>query len=484
MSEPRQPMSQVVVVGSGQVGALAAIAVKRALPACEVTIVAHTGDACDFADRASSALPFANRLHERLGIDENAILARADGSHRLVERYFGWGGEGMHGALPYGDSAIAGAAAFGRAWGGGSRSAEAEGHGGTLNEVLADAGRFRVPAPRENTPLSQVDYAMRWNAGAYHRLLVERAQAIGVRYREAPLTDVEQSAADRIEAITLASGERLSAQLFLDCSGIARVLHSRVTDALPLLWDERQPPQTIVFGRPGQAMIALEDRLSLTRHGWLREFAGRDGLQHVLGVSPVMSVEEAARAMGVEPATTIAVRSGHLAEPWSGNVVGLGDAAAQFVPIGYFHADLAHRFVALLIELLPGASIVPTERAEFNRRAGLMIEGVRHTIGLHFAAPAARAVFPDNEPAPQIASTIDQFTRRGRLPFFDEQPLTVPEKQGLLNALGFAEGVAPQHRGRPAPDRQGMRQAFVTQARGVLSATPPYAEWLAGRLRG
>ena len=76
MSEARAPLSSVVVVGAGQVGILAAIAVKRAVPGCDVLVVAHEGDARDFADNAASALPYANRLFERLGIDEAAIIAR------------------------------------------------------------------------------------------------------------------------------------------------------------------------------------------------------------------------------------------------------------------------------------------------------------------------------------------------------------------------------------------------------------------------
>ena len=481
MSEARQPLSRVVVVGAGQVGVLAAIAVKRAVPRCDVTIVAHQGDVRNFADQASSGLPFSNRFHQRLGIEEEAIVARAGGSHRLVERFFSWGGDGQHGALSYGDNASSGAAAFGRNWGGGSRSSEAQAQPDTLAEVLADAGRFRVPGPREATPLAQVDYALRWNPAAYLRLLIDRAQRMGVQYRDAPLADVD-TAESGVSALVLASGERLSADLFLDCSGVARIVHSRLSHGAPVPWEEAPETQAILLAEPGQGMIALEDRLSLTAHGWLREFAGRDGLQQILGLAPGFSAGQAAEALGIAAGTQIAVQSAHIEEPWHGNVVALGDAMAQFIPIGFYHADLAHRMIALLLELLPGATIEPTERAEFNRRAALMIEGVRHVLALHFAAPEARSIFPGHSPPPRIASTVDQFTRRGRLPFLDEQALTGAEKQGLMRALGFAEGIPPQHRGRSEQAGEATRRQFVAEARAVLSSTPPYAEWLTGQL--
>ena len=39
MSEPRDLPDRIVVAGDGQVGALAAIALKRALPSCDVLVI-------------------------------------------------------------------------------------------------------------------------------------------------------------------------------------------------------------------------------------------------------------------------------------------------------------------------------------------------------------------------------------------------------------------------------------------------------------
>ena len=101
MSLSREPLQRIVVAGAGQVGVLAAIGVKRALPSCEVIVLGLPIDPGALADRAATALPFSNRLHDRLGIAEEEIVSRAQGSHRLITRYFGWGG-GQAGAVPYG----------------------------------------------------------------------------------------------------------------------------------------------------------------------------------------------------------------------------------------------------------------------------------------------------------------------------------------------------------------------------------------------
>ena len=66
MSIAREPPRRLVVAGAGQMGALAAIALKRALPQSEVIVVGTPPDPSAFADRAPTALPFTNRLHDRL----------------------------------------------------------------------------------------------------------------------------------------------------------------------------------------------------------------------------------------------------------------------------------------------------------------------------------------------------------------------------------------------------------------------------------
>lgn len=483
MSKARTPLSSVVVVGAGQVGVLAAIAVKRAVPGCDVAVIAHRGDPRDFADNAASALPFANRLHERLGIEDAAIVSKAGGSHRLIERYFGWGGEGQHGAVPYGEAPALGAYAFGREWGGGSRSVSERQVQGSLAEVLADAGRFRVAGHSENTALAKVEFALRWNPAAFRHLLIQHAQKLGISYREAPLKQVRLAESGDIAEIELASQEVLTADLYLDCSGVSRQVVSYLPGGEVVPWTGDERAQSVIVAAPGEPMVALEDRLSLTPHGWLREFAGRDGLQQIAGIPAHLAPERACEALGLQLVAQISCQPAALAQCWIGNTIAIGDAAAEFEPIGNHHLDLAHRMITLLLELLPGATIAASERAEYNRRACLMIDGVRETLALHYAAPVARGIFHTCQLSPRVETTIDQFSRRGRLPFFDEQPLTSSEKQALMRALGFDEGIPPQHR-VAIPGREEQRRAFLAQARAMLAETPPYAQWLGSQLRG
>jgi tryptophan halogenase len=180
MSEARELPQRIVVAGDGPLGVLTAIALRRALPRTEVVVLAIPPDPAAFAERVGTALPFTNRLHDRLGIEEESLVRHAGASHRLVMRYFGGAGREWHGAAGYGaaiDPAMK--TAFAREWGGGPRNAGTGAPPRSLGEVLAAAGRFAPPSGEADAPQAEVDYALRWNVPAY------RAHLIGVMARRA-----------------------------------------------------------------------------------------------------------------------------------------------------------------------------------------------------------------------------------------------------------------------------------------------------------
>lgn len=480
MSLSREPLQRIVVAGAGQVGVLAAIGVKRALPSCEVIVLGLPIDPGALADRAATALPFSNRLHDRLGIAEEEIVSRAQGSHRLITRYFGWGG-GQAGAVPYGAMVDASLRTrFAQEWGGGPRngsdSRRAKEAVGSLAESLAEAGRFAVPPLGAPNPLAEVDYALRWNPEAYRALLIEAARRLGVEYLPGEIKTAERDGMGGLAAV-VTDGGRLAADLFLDCTGPRALLLSTLPEFALDDWRALLPLRRLILARPGQGMVALEDRFSLLAEGWLGQLAGRDGVQAVLGVAPDVPDSKAFRALGAAPLAGFQLEPGRVRSPWLGNVVALGDAAARFEPLGFLNLDLAHRQLDLLLELMPGRAIERLERAEFNRRSVMMMDAVRDTLAAHYASAAAQRVFGPAMISPELALAIDQFTRRGRTPFRDEAPLLTQEFQRLFEALGYTRGEPPQARallGDVAAEAISLRRRAET----ALAAAPLYAEWM------
>jgi tryptophan halogenase len=480
VSAAREPLRRVVVVGGGQVGVLAAIALRRALPGCEVVVVGDQPGPAAFADWSPTAMPFTNKLHDRLGIAEAEIVIRAGGSYRLVTRYGGWGGAGHSGVLAYGEALPpALKTAFAREWGQVRQPGEGVPPVGSLAAVLAEAGRFAPPPPGEPTPISSVDYALRWHPAAYRAELIQQAEALGVAYAGGTIDRVEAGECNAIAAIGLAGQGMIPADLFLDCSGPQASLiaaHPRFafTD-----WSASLPTRHVYCAAPAASGIALEDRLSLTARGWLSEVTGRDGVHLTLGTAAPLLREEAEAELGAPLRAAIALTPGRVAAPWIGNVIALGDAAARFEPLGPLHLDLAHRQLALLLEMLPGRAITPLERAEYNRRSVLMMEGVHEVLALHLAGIAAQRVFGARVLPGRVSAVIDQFLRRGRIPFRDELPLLGQEQFALLVALGWQPGLPPAAQAADAEGEARALAAFDADARAALAFAPPHDQWLA-----
>nr|WP_246427329.1 tryptophan 7-halogenase [Sphingopyxis panaciterrulae] len=477
-------MRRVIVAGAGQVGVLAAIAVKRASPATEVLVVATPLDPAAFAEHIGTALPFTNRLHDRLGIDEEALVRRAGASHRLAVRYADWAGIGNAALAAYGAASDPKLnSAFAREWGGGPRGAGSGGPAGSVGAALATAGRFMPPKGDAPSPLAEVDYALRWNAPAYRDLLIGIAAGLGVRHHPGPIAAVQADDKGGIAAVELVGAGALAADLFLDASGTAALLATGQPGRRWVDWRGALPARGLAVGAATAPRLDLTDTIALTDAGWCWEQVGRDGVTRFLAVPDGVSEAAVVAALGGAPADRFAIEAGRQAEGWIGNVVAIGDAAARFEPLGGIALDLAHRQIDLLLDLLPGRGIDPRERAEYNRRFALMADAARDWIASHYAAPEARRRFAPIEASEALARLLDQFQRHQRVPIVEEAPVATGEWAGLLHALGVqgARSALSMAEG----DGPGRRAAALLERKvaTALDAAPPYDAWIGHMLR-
>jgi len=348
--------------------------------------------------------------------------------------------------------------------------------------VLAAEGRFQPPSVEPNSPLAELDYALRWHAAAYRDVLVHEAQRLGVQHVRGAVTAIalrEDGGIDRIQVD--GADEGIQADLYVDCAGPRGTLLAQLPEARWHSWRRFLPIRGVQFGQPGASALALEDAIAVSPVGWRSELAGRDGTQAVLAMVEGTTHDAVRAALGAESAEFVLLDPGRLKQAWIGNVVALGDAAAAFEPLAWLNLDLAHRQLALLLELLPGREPDPRERDEFNRRAGLMADRVRDLLGMHYAAPGAAHLAASGEAlerSPELALALDQYHRRGRLPFFEEMPLETQECSALLEALGHEAGIGAISLASDPREGEAARQAFAAKAATALDAVPPYGMWL------
>jgi tryptophan 7-halogenase len=400
----RAPLKRVIIVGDGIVGISAAIAIRQALPMANVLLLGGHAHPAAFADRSPTALPFANRFHESIGLNDAELVRRAGASHRLVTAWLGR--DGASRTATYGENAD-----------------DPEQH----LAALAREMRFEP-----TTPVSADDYALRWHPGAYRALLIERAQHIGVHYQNAPISGVLPDGVGGIGAINLVGGDAVSADLYLDASGPEATLMAALDGHDRIDWADELGIDRVAYAAVGEATLSLQDNISWTKSGLLLQINGRDAVSRLLLAYTGADDTESGLALGGLPTDIVALAPGRASSAWISNVIAIGDAAAALPPIAGAPLDLAQRHIALLVDLLPGLPIIDAERADYNRRAAQMADAARDWVSATLLAFAATIPEPLS-PAGQI---LDQFRRRGALPFIEDAPFAAAEWRAQLRAQG------------------------------------------------
>lgn len=468
---PREPLRQIAVAGDGITALAAAIALRRALPQCTVTLIPTPPEPAALADHSASLTPHSNAFHKQIGISEMTLAARVGASPRLGAELIGWAGEHSRAIHSFGSASPDGLDIA------------------SVPAALAEAGRFAHPSDDPTSPLADIDYALRVSPAAYRRHLSALAAHLGVARLTSRFAAALPDGEGGIARIKVSDGQDIEADLFIDCSGPAALLASALPPSARADWSHILPcDRLLVPAAPLPPRLTPLDRITATPLGWCSQVHGRDGT-HVLFAanSSVGTPEEWAGMAGFNPEALIAIAPGRRALVWQANVVSIGDAAAQFEPLHGLAPGLALAQIGLLLELLPGRDLHPLERAEFNRRAGAMADRVRDFIALHYCGSkrpdgafwsyAAQLDRPES-----LQLTFDEFARRGRLPFFEEEIMPRDAWIMAMAAIGNTQGQTPVSLARSPTASAQLNAIHKARSQAALEAARPYPEWLAAYL--
>ncbi|MFL9841840.1 tryptophan 7-halogenase [Sphingomonas sp. ST-64] len=449
----------ICVVGDGVVGLSAAAAFARALPAVAVTIVPAEPDPAAVAEIQCATWPSIHRFHAAIGLDEQELVRAGVATHLLGTRFVDWpdgGDDWVHG---FGEHGLkAGTIPFHSLWHRASRAAEAAPFWHySAAAVLGAAGKFTHPSRDPASPLGGFLYALRIDPLRYRARLAALTAPL---LRHAPFASAEHGDGGAIAAVTTADGERVTADLYLDCSGPQALLRHREDRAFDS-WGDWLPGRTMVASDVAGGAIDPLDHAERVAGGWRWHSALADRTRVI--------------ALG-EDEGGVAVRFG-CRTPWTANVLAIGDAATAIDPLFGTALHLAQDAILLALELLPGRDFGRVEIAEYNRRCDATRVRMRDFHALHHLRSARRPL-PDG-----LARTLEQFERRGRLPPSEAEPFETDAWIAALLGLGVTPHAAD-------PVSGSIDLARVTHAMAALATrlteaaerVPPYPQLLA-RLR-
>lgn len=387
---------KIIVVGGGTAGWMSAAALASVVTGkvCEVILV--ESDEIATVGVGEATIPAIQEFNDKLGLVESDMMEKTGATFKLGIEFIDWRKKGSTYIHPFGafGEKIAGTD-FHQQWvrslqNGKAKPLEAY----SFAIQAARQQKFEFPATDPSAIESSFAYAYHLDAGLYARYLREYSEGKGVRRIEGKIISVEldKNTGD-ISQLHLASGEVVSGDYFIDCSGFRSLL---MGDALGIefeSWDKwlmcdravTVPSERTDFFPPYTQSQAKEA-------GW----QWRIPLQHRTGNGYVYSSahiddDKAAQTLltsldgkATSEPRMIKFKAGRRIKSWHKNCVALGLSSGFLEPLESTSIYLIQIAIFNFLKLLPGKTPDVALENEFNRRVDLEYDRIRDFLIMHY----------------------------------------------------------------------------------------------------
>jgi tryptophan halogenase len=509
---------KIVVVGGGTAGWMAASALAKVFGTQKYTITLIESDEIGTVGVGEATIPTIQEFNQLLEIDENLFMKETNATFKLGLRFLDWSAIGSEYFHPFGTYGVDMNVNFTHYWmrhrlSGGSADF------GLFNPQTVAARRGRFGRMSEINPKApNVNYAFHFDASLYAKFLRRYCEALGVVRQEGKITTITQHPeTGDIASVTLESGQTLTGDLFIDCSGFRGLLieqtlktgytdwshwlpcnraaavpcdklRSEAAQALRNSSDGRSP---LPEGKPSG--ITPYTQLTAREAGWQWRIA----LQHRTGNGYVfcenyLSEDKAAELLlqrldGKPQADPRIIRftTGHRKLQWNRNVVAMGLASGFLEPLESTSIHLLQEAIMKLIRYFPRDRITDSLRDNFNREMLFAYDDVKDFLIAHY-----KITTREDTPFWAYCKHMDiPDSLKARLESFeqDNRSLVKPEelfKEASWFAVLVGQGLTPKSYHPVADlmpeDEFRWRMDRVREGTaGLASAMPPHDDYVA-----
>jgi tryptophan halogenase len=408
-----------------------------------------------------ATLPHIKLFNDMLGLDEAHFMRATGATFKLGIEFRDWNRPGDAYLHPFG--------AFGEPWAGVEFQhhwlrARARGRQSfplqdfSYAVAAARSNAFEFPNEDRTSIRSTYSYAYHFDAGLYGSYLRTWAIERGVRRVEGRVREVARNpTTGELTELVLLSGERISGDLFVDCSGFRSLLLGGALGVAWQDWSHWLPcDRALAVPCSGTSSLTPYTRVTAREAGW----TWRIPLQHRVGNGYVYSSrflsDEAAReklssvleAAPLSEPRPLRFSPGRRACAWSGNCVAIGLASGFLEPLESTSIYLIQTAVSDLVSLMPPAAarrVDPRLSREFNRLNEVQYQRIRDFLVLHYCANSrVDEPFWDLLRSMELPDTLEHklslFRARARLPSY---------QYGLFSrdswlAVLIGQGIEPQ----------------------------------------
>jgi tryptophan halogenase len=391
-------IKNIVIVGGGTAGWMTAAGCSKVLRG-DYSIRLIESEEIGTVGVGEATVPHLKVFNNMLEIDEADFVKRTKGTFKLGIQFVDWariGDSYIHGFGTLGHDV--GMVPFHHYW----LRAQQEGFAADIGDyslctAAAPKNKFMSSASDvpPQSPLANIFYAYHFDAGLYAKFLRSYAEARGVIRTEGKIVDTTQRADGFVESMTLASGEVVAGDLFIDCSGFRGLLIEQLYHAGYDDWSHWLPCNSAVavpcenVGPPTPYV-----RCTARAAGW----TWRIPLQHRTGNGYVysnkhVSDDEAAASIlrwidgrALADPRVLRFTPGRRKKSWIKNVVAIGLSAGFLEPLESTSIFLIQSGIMRLLSLFPDREFSDAVIDRYNDQAAFEIERIRDFIILHFCA--------------------------------------------------------------------------------------------------
>jgi len=387
-----QSVKSVIVAGGGTAGWMAAAALSRNFASERLAVTVIESPEIGTVGVGEATIPPILQFNALLGLDEDEVIRRTQGTYKLGIEFQDWGALGERYFHPFGGvGADLGGVAFHHHW---LRTREGALADYSLTTAAAYDGKFARPSDDPRNVLSKMSYALHFDAALYAQLLRELALGQGVRHIEGRIVDVRLDAQTGfVDSLQLADGRVCKADLYIDCSGFRGLLIEQALGAGYVDWSHWLPMDRAIAVPTqscGPPTPFTRSTAGTAGWRWRIPLQHRTGNGHVYSSAFIGDDDATEQLLGALDAPTLAeprhlrFTTGRRRLSWNRNVVALGLASGFIEPLESTSIHLIQRGVATLMSLFPGRGFNAAETDLYNDLMRSEIEAVRDFVILHY----------------------------------------------------------------------------------------------------
>jgi tryptophan halogenase len=420
-----KPIKNVVIAGGGTAGWMAAAAISKLLgPQIKVTLI--ESDEIPTIGVGEATIPTLHIFHQLLGIKEQHFMSATNATFKLGISFENWrtpSHQYFHSFGFLGKDCWA--AGFNHFWLKGHKLGVASEIGDYCVEHLASREhKFAVLSNQD------LNHAYHLDAGLYAQYLRDIAIKHGCVRHEGKIVEVNLNhQSGFIDSITLASGEHINGDLFIDCTGfrallIGQALHVGYQDwSHQLCCDSAIAVQTESEATPVPYTRSIAHQAGWQ---WRIPLQNRTGNGLVFS-SRYMSDDQAIDTLlnNVEgkllnEPRVIKYKTGTREHHWYKNCVAVGLSSGFIEPLESTGIHLFQRAIVRLLQLFPHDGIQQPLIDEFNQQTKTEINNIKDFILLHYKVTDRRDSpfwrYCANMPIPEsLQHRINLFQQAGRV---------------------------------------------------------------------